>query len=209
MLLARGEQKYHKEALRTRKQRNQERRMGIAAGGGDDQDNVVTQWLERTAPPPALSAEDCEVQHGALVMSRFSSALAACGRVDGMRASALTSVGRSALQMARETGQCTGTWPQTMARDAKETADALAAACRACARGSDDVGALRNRWELGGLKSDVDAFHERWETCIIDAQSPRRAAFAERDANKRPAPQLREPSKRVRAKKEKAAAGLA
>ncbi len=118
MLLARGEQKYHKEALRTRKQRNQERRMGIAAGGGDDQDNVVTQWLERTAPPPALSAEDCEVQHGALAMSRFSSALAACGRVDGMRASALTSVGRSALQMARETGQCTGTWPQTMARDA-------------------------------------------------------------------------------------------
>ncbi|KAH8091141.1 hypothetical protein JL720_6025 [Aureococcus anophagefferens] len=98
---------------------------------------------------------------------------------------------------------------QTMARDAKETADALAAACRACARGSDDVGALRNRWELGGLKSDVDAFHERWETCIIDAQSPRRAAFAERDANKRPAPQLREPSKRVRAKKDKAAAGLA
>ena len=96
-----------------------------------------------------------------------------------------------------------------MARDAKETADALAAACRACARGSDDVGALRNRWELGGLKSDVDAFHERWETCIIDAQSPRRAAFAERDANKRPAPQLREPSKRVRAKKEKATAGLA
>ena len=72
-----------------------------------------------------------------------------------------------------------------------------------------DVGALRNRWELGGLKSDVDAFHERWETCIIDAQSPRRAAFAERDANKRPAPQLREPSKRVRAKKEKAAAGHA
>ena len=74
---------------------------------------------------------------------------------------------------------------------------------------TDDVGALKSRWELGGLKSDVDAFHDRWEKCIIDSQHSAVKPFTERDVNKRPAPDQREPSKRVRAARAKQAAANA
>ena len=57
-----------------------------------------------------------------------------------------------------------------MARDAKETADSLAAACRSCARGEGGDDLLKRRWEQGGLRDDVDAFHQRWERGVVAAR---------------------------------------
>ena len=64
-LLRSAQVRYLAEAHRLRKQRNQERRMG--SGGAED--DVVQQWLDRTAIPPALSANDCEVQDSGSAMA--------------------------------------------------------------------------------------------------------------------------------------------
>ncbi len=121
-LLRSAQVRYLAEAHRLRKQRNQERRMG--SGGAED--DVVQQWLDRTAIPPALSANDCEVQDSGSAMARFSSAHAICARVPEMRAVTLTHVGLAALQAACENDQCIGVWPDAMAVDrAEEAAFAL------------------------------------------------------------------------------------
>ena len=121
-LLRSAQAQHLTEALRIRKQRNQERRMG----SGGDEDDVVQQWLDRTAIPPALSANDCEVQDTGSAMVRFSSAHAICARIPEMRATTLAYVGLAALQAAYENNQCIGVWPDATAIDrAEEAAFAL------------------------------------------------------------------------------------
>lgn len=65
----------------SRTMRAQERSMGVVTGGARNEDDgtVVAQWLERTAAPPRLSRDDCEVQPTAKALVLFSSALANAG----------------------------------------------------------------------------------------------------------------------------------
>ncbi|KAJ8601093.1 hypothetical protein CTAYLR_007833 [Chrysophaeum taylorii] len=93
----------------------------------------------------------------------------------------------AATQRAAEADARAGRW-RAAARDAREHADALAAACRACVDAPDDVGALRARWEHGGLRLDVDAARERWERAIIadDAADHHHRPLADHNHNRLP-----------------------
>lgn len=89
---------------------------------------------------------------------------------------------------------------QTAARDLREHADALAAACRACVESSDDVGSLRARWEHGGLCVDVEAARARWERTIIAndaADNQKVAPLADHNGQSTAVSCKREPPKAV------------
>lgn len=89
-------------------------------GSASAEDNVVQQWLDRTAKPPELSNSDCEVQPTGSAMLRFSSAHATCSRVPEMSSKTQIYVGLAALQTAREQEQCIGVWPDATAVDKEE-----------------------------------------------------------------------------------------
>ena len=108
---------------RQRTMRSQERRAGLGGGisNGDD-DNVVTQWLDRTALPPPLSMEDCDVQPSAYALTKFSSAKSLTMHVQSssLRSDTSVNVGLALLALSGERGQCVGVWPRLSAFDRRE-----------------------------------------------------------------------------------------
>ena len=134
-------------------------------GSGGAEDDVVQQWLDRTAIPAALSADDCEVQGTGSAMVRFSSAHAICARIPEMRATTQTYVGLAALQIACENDQCTGVWPDTTAVDREaEAAFALEQ------RRTQGVGQLEQArlYLKGGLALAVK--NKQWEAAGLAAK---------------------------------------
>jgi hypothetical protein len=101
--LERGKLAHMKKDIMERTMRGQERRMGT--GGGDD-DNVVSQWLERTAAPPPLNSDDCEVLPTAYALTKFSSANSLSTYVPSFHTRTQVHVGLALLALSYEKNQC-------------------------------------------------------------------------------------------------------